>query len=109
MSEEQNYAIIETGGKQYRVSPGQKISVEKIKGEIGSEVSFSKVLLVGGSQISIGSPYVEGASVSAKILGVKKGRKIRIFKKKIKTGFSRRQGHRQSTSELLIESVKTSQ
>ena len=105
MNDEKKYAVIESGGKQYRVCAGQTILVEKLDGQVGDAVSLDKVLLVGGGPVVIGAPYVEGASVNAKITALKKERKIRIFKKKIKTGYTKRQGHRQQKTALLVESI----
>jgi large subunit ribosomal protein L21 len=105
MTEQNKYAIIETGGKQYRVSPGQRILVEKLAGTVGDAVSISTVLLIGGDGTAIGSPYVDGAAVQARIVGLKKDKKVRTFKKRIKTGYAKTQGHRQQKTELLIESI----
>ena len=106
MTEQDKYAIIETGGKQYRVSAGQKILVEKLPGAVGEEVSISKVLLLSGEGGAIGSPYIEGAAVTARIVGLKKDKKIRLYKKRIKTGYAKTQGHRQQKTELLIEGIR---
>jgi len=82
MNEENKYAVIESGGKQYRVCQGQKILVEKLDGQVGDEIEIAKVLLVGGESVQIGAPYIEGASVKAKILGLHKDKKIRILKRR---------------------------
>ena len=105
MNEENKYAVIESGGKQYRVSQGQRILVEKLDGQVGDEIQIAKVLLVGGESIQIGAPYLEGTSVKAKILGLRKDKKKKKKKKKIKTGYTKRQGHRQQKTELLVESI----
>ena len=111
--EEQKYAIIKAGGKQFQVVAGSKIFVEKIEGEIGSAVTLNDVLLVnpgssgGGSVdgIKVGTPLVSGASVSAKILRQDRAPKVMIFKKKIRKGYTKKQGHRQARTQLLIEAI----
>ena len=102
------YAVIKTGGKQYKVGEGDVIRVESIPGEIGDTVSLDDVLAVGeGEAIKVGTPRVEGASVVATVLRQDKARKIIIFKKKRRKGYSRKAGHRQQFSELRIEEVKS--
>lgn len=101
------YAIIETGGKQYRVAQGDSIRVEKLAHAEGDSVTFDKVLAVskeGG--LTIGTPYVEGAKVIAKVTGEGKGKKIRVFKYKAKKNYRRRQGHRQPFTQLVIEAIE---
>ena len=103
------FAIIETGGKQYLVSPKDKIQVEKLAVE-GDQVVFDKVLLVsdpstGSGQAKIGSPFVSGAKVIAKVLRQSRTRKLRIFKYKSKVRYRRRIGHRQEFTELEIQSI----
>lgn len=102
------YAIIETGGKQVRVAPGDKIRVEKLSGDKGSQVSFDRVLAVKPEQgdLKIGAPLVEGARVTAKVLGQHKARKILVFKYRNKTNYRRRYGHRQPYTELVIEAIE---
>lgn len=100
------FAVIETGGKQYIVSPKDKLKIEKLPGEAGSEVGFDKVLLVAeGSEIKLGKPAVAGSKVSAKILKQGRAKKIRIFKYKAKVRYRRRKGHRQDYTEVEIESI----
>jgi large subunit ribosomal protein L21 len=100
------YAIVETGGKQYRVSVGDKITVEKLDSEAGSEITLDKVLLVGGAAGSqIGAPYVSGASVTATVDAQGKGEKIVVFKYKPKKRYRRRIGHRQQLTELTITGI----
>ena len=100
------YAIIETGGKQYRVAVGDTIIVEKLDGDAGDEVTFEKVLLVGGEGAAkVGAPYVDGASVTASLDGQGKGDKIVVFKYKPKKRYRRRIGHRQFQSELTITAI----
>lgn len=98
------YAIIKTGGKQYRVSEGDTLRVEKLAQSEG-EVSFDEVLLVGGEETKIGAPRVKGASVSAKILSEGRRKKIIVFKKNRRKGYHKKQGHRQSFTELQITQI----
>ncbi len=102
------FAIVETGGKQYRVSPNEKIIVEKLIGEVGSKVVLDKVLLVKNDQgeISFGSPAVEGASIEAEIIKTFKGDKVIIFKKRRRQNSRRKNGHRQQHTQLKIISIK---
>ena len=104
------YAIIETGGKQYRVSPGQTIWVERLEAEPESEVQITAVLLVAGDdgKLAVGSPYVNGAHVAAKVLEHFRGPKIRVFKYKPKVNYRRRQGHRQPATRLEILAIAQS-
>ncbi|HEY8517812.1 MAG TPA: 50S ribosomal protein L21 [Candidatus Binatia bacterium] len=100
------YAIIRTGGKQYRVEPGDVIWVEALDGEVGSEITFPEVLLRSdGEQVTIGTPLVEGASVAARIIGQEKTRKILVFKKKRRKNYRRRHGHRQLTTGVQVLSI----
>ena len=100
------HAIIETGGKQYRVGEGDIVFIEKLPVEAGEEVTFDKVLAVmGDGTTAIGAPVVEGAKVTAKVVKNGKGKKIHIFKYKPKKGYRRRQGHRQPYTQVQIESV----
>ena len=105
-AEPKSYAIIETGGKQYRVSVGDRIIVEKLLADEGSDVSIDKVLLVGGvGDAKIGAPYLEGASVTASVKWQGKGEKIVVFKYKPKKRYRRRIGHRQPQTQLTITSI----
>jgi len=100
------YAIIETGGKQYKVSEGDVVFVEKLDVEEGSEYVFDKVLAVSaGDSVSFGTPYVEGASVKAKVLAHGKDKKIIVFKFKPKKNYRRKQGHRQPHTKVQIEKI----
>ncbi len=99
------YAIIETGGKQYKVAEGDVLFVEKLSAEEGSAVKFDKVLAVGGDKAAIGAPVVEGASVDAKVLANGKGKKIIVFKYKPKKGSKKKQGHRQPFTKVQIEKI----
>ena len=101
------YAIIETGGKQLKVEAGQEIFVEKLNVEPEETVVFDKVVFVGDATAKIGTPYVEGAKVTAKVIKQGKDKKIRIFKYKQKKGSTRRrQGHRQPYTKLVVESIE---
>ena len=99
------YAIIETGGKQYKVSEGDVVFIEKLAVEEGAAVKFDKVLVVGGENTVIGTPVVEGASVDAKVLAQGKGKKIIVFKYKPKKGSKTKQGHRQPFTKVQIEKI----
>lgn len=100
------YAVIETGGKQYRVQEGDTLFVEKISGEEGSNVSFDKVLLTSNDgDVKVGKPYVDGASVDANIVEHGKGKKIIVFKYKAKKDYRRKQGHRQPYTKIKIEKI----
>ncbi|GAI09003.1 unnamed protein product [marine sediment metagenome] len=96
-------AIIKTGGKQYKVAPGDKIKIEKIDKKEGSEITFKEVLLVEkNKKLEIGTPFVKGAKVVGKILSQGKGKKVIIFKYKPKTRYKKKAGHRQSFTEVEI-------
>ncbi len=100
------YAVIKTGGKQYRVRPGDMLVVEKLAGEAGAEVAFDQVLMVGeGEAVTVGAPLVEGAVVKATLVETRKGEKIKIFKKIRRQGYRRTRGHRQFESVLRVTSV----
>ncbi|MDP1921722.1 MAG: 50S ribosomal protein L21 [Myxococcales bacterium] len=99
------YAVIRTGGKQYRVAEGDVIRIEKIAGESGSDVKFDEVLMVGGSDSpKIGKPIVSGANVTGKIVRQTKARRVIHFRKE-KEGWTRMRGHRQSFTEIKITGV----
>ena len=100
------YAIIETGGKQYKVQNGDQIRVEKLDAEIGSTVVFDKVLAAGeGSDIKVGTPYLDGLTVEADVVESGKGDKVIIFKYKAKKDYRKKQGHRQPYTMVEITSV----
>lgn len=99
------YAVIRTGGKQYRVSEGQKLRVEKLSGTAGDKVTFQEVLFVGGDSPKIGQPLVKGASVAAEITGQDRGKKIVVFKFKRRKNYRRKNGHRQPYTELKITGI----
>ena len=87
------YAIIATGGKQYKVSEGDKIRVEKLGSDVGEKVVFDQVLLVGGSDVKVGAPTVNGASVEAEVVANAKAKKVIVYKYKRKTGYHNKNGH----------------
>ena len=102
------YAVIKTGGKQYRVSAGQSLRVEKLSAEAGSEVVISDVLMVGeGEAVTLGAPLVAGAAVKATVLSQGRGDKIRIFKMRRRKHYRKSQGHRQAYTEIRIDSIDT--
>ncbi len=101
------YAIIETGGKQLKVEAGQEIYVEKLNAEAGEEVVFDKVCLISDGEAKIGTPYVEGAKVTAKVEKQGKEKKVRIFMYHAKKGSTRhRQGHRQPYTKLTVTAIE---
>jgi large subunit ribosomal protein L21 len=100
------YAVIKTGGKQYRVKPGDMLVVEKLAGEAGAEVSFDQVLMLGeGADVTVGAPLVDGALVKATLVETRKGEKVKIFKKIRRQGYRRTRGHRQHESVLRVVSI----
>jgi large subunit ribosomal protein L21 len=102
------YAVVTTGGRQYRVSPGDRIDVEKLTGAVGDIVALTNVHLVGqGAEVTIGMPAVAGVRVEAQITAQKRGKKIIIFKHRRRKGYRRKQGHRQSLTSLQIMSIYT--
>ena len=102
------YTVIKTGGKQFKVDKGDVIKVEMISGEVGELVKFNDVLALGeGEEIKVGTPYVDGAEVVGKILRQAKNKKVIVFKKKKRKGYSRKAGHRQRFTEVLIEEIKS--
>lgn len=101
------FAIIETGGKQYNVSPGSRVKVEKLAGEPGSPLSFERVLLrAEGGEVRIGTPTVSGARVEGKIIEQGRTRKVIVFKYHSKTRYKKKKGHRQPFTEVEITSIK---
>ena len=101
------YAIIKTGGKQYRVQPGDVLRVEKLDGELGTELELTDVLMVGGDQTLIGTPNVKDAKVTVVVTNLQRGPKVIFFKKKRRQGYRRTGGHRQSYTELFVKSITT--
>jgi len=103
------YAMIETGGKQYKVSKGDTLAVEKLDAEEGAELVFDRVLLVstGEDAVTVGSPYVAGAKVTAKIVAQTKGEKVIVFKFKKRKNYRRKRGHRQLLTKVEILDITT--
>ncbi|MBW8072927.1 MAG: 50S ribosomal protein L21 [Ferrovum sp.] len=102
------YAVIKTGGKQYRVQSGEKLKVERIEAEVGSEVGLDQVLMVAdGETLHVGRPLVEGAKVAATVLSHGRHDKVRIFKMRRRKHYQKHQGHRQNYTELQIGSITT--
>jgi large subunit ribosomal protein L21 len=100
------YAVIKTGGKQYRVQAGDLLVVEKLDGDVGAQVAFNEVLLVGeGADVTVGAPLVDGAVVNATLIETRQGEKVKIFKKIRRQGYRRTKGHRQIESVLRVTSV----
>ncbi len=99
------YAIIETGGKQVKVQEGQEIYIEKLNAQVGETVSFDKVLFVGGDAVKVGAPFVEGATVTAKVEKEGRAKKILVYKYKAKKNYRRKQGHRQPYTKVVIEKI----
>ena len=100
------YAVIKTGGKQYRVAAGEKIKVEQIAADVGHEIVFDQVLAVGnGAELKVGTPLVSGATVTVTVLSQGKHDKVRIFKMRRRKHYQKRQGHRQLFTELQIGAI----
>jgi len=100
------YAVIKTGGKQYRVTSGDKLKVEKLTGDVGSEIVLDQVLAVGeGENLSLGSPLVSGASVKATVVAHGRGDKVHVFKMRRRKHYKKSQGHRQSYTEIRIDGI----
>jgi large subunit ribosomal protein L21 len=101
------YAVIRTGGKQYRVSEGDVVKVEKLPGEVGEKITLVDVLFVGGNgEVKIGTPLVTDAKVTGEIVGQVRAKKIIVFKKKRRKSYSRQQGHRQYQTALKITAIE---
>jgi len=99
------YAIIETGGKQYRVQPGETIYVERLSSNVGDTISLDQVLLVGGESVRVGTPLVANATVKGTVLEQGRDRKIRVFKFKRRKHYRRTRGHRQAYTAIRIETI----
>ena len=99
------YAIVQTGGKQYKVREGDTIRVEKLPVEDGQELTLDEVLMVVGDETKIGKPLVDGASVTTRVQRTAKGKKIIVFKYKAKKNYRKKTGHRQPFTELLVEKI----
>jgi len=100
------YAIIKTGGKQYKVTKGDVIRVEKLEVEAGKKIKLDEILMIGGDKPAVGSPFVKGASVEAEVVEQTRNKKIIIFKKKRRNSYRRKNGHRQPVSILKITDIK---
>ena len=98
------YAVIRTGGKQYRVAEGDVLRIEKIAGDVGAEVSFGEVLMLGGDAPKVGAPYLTGAKVVGKIVRHDKAKRVLHFRKE-KEGWTRARGHRQPFTEVKVTSI----
>ena len=103
------FAIVKTGGKQYRVGVGDQVTVERIAGDVGAEVALTEVLALGGESPKVGAPTVAGASVRAKIVQQPRGAKVIVFKKKRRKNYRRKHGHRQELTVLQIEGINRDQ
>ncbi|MBT9613632.1 MAG: 50S ribosomal protein L21 [Burkholderiales bacterium] len=99
------YAVVKTGGKQYRVSPGEKLKVEQIPADIGSEIVLEVLMVADGDIVTLGTPVVAGTSVKAKVLSHGRGKKVTIFKMRRRKHYQKHQGHRQNYTELEIQSI----
>ena len=100
------YAVVETGGKQYRVQAGDKLEVEKLEAEVGAKVELEKVLAVSdGNELTIGTPVLDGSKVTAKVVDQIRGPKVINFKKKRRKGYKRKVGHRQYLTVLQVEGI----
>jgi len=100
------YAVIKTGGKQYRVSPGEKLKVELLEADVGAAVKFAQILALGeGDSVKVGAPFVDGAAVNATVLSQGRGDKVHIFKMRRRKHYEKSQGHRQSFTEVRIDDI----
>jgi len=100
------YAVIQTGGKQYRVKSGEQVKIELLSAEVGATVSFDRVLMLGeGDGVKVGAPFVSGAAVKATVVAQGRGEKIRIFKMRRRKHYAKTQGHRQGFTEVRIDEI----
>jgi large subunit ribosomal protein L21 len=99
------YAVIRTGGKQYRVAEGDRLRVEKLPGDVGATLTFGEVLMLGGDKVSVGAPLVKGASVTATIVAQDRAKKVIVFKFRRRKNYRRKRGHRQPFTEIKITGV----
>ena len=100
------YAVVKTGGKQYRVSAGEKLKVEQIPADIGAKITLDQILMLGsGESVKVGAPLVAGATITATVLSQGRHDKIKIFKMRRRKHYQKHQGHRQNYTELLIEAI----
>jgi len=101
------YAVIKTGGKQYRVAAGEKIKVEQIPADVGAQIVLDQVMMVGsGEAVTIGTPTIAGAAVTATVISQGRADKVRIFKMRRRKHYQKRQGHRQNYTEIQIGEIK---
>ena len=106
MNNEKQFAVVESGGKQYTVSPGMTVSVDLMETEVGTSVKLDKVLLLkSGDKTKVGAPFVTGASVEGTVVGHEKQAKVLIFKKRRRKGYTKKQGHRQKMTEVLVQKI----
>ena len=99
------YAVVKTGGKQYKVAPGEKLKVETLPAEVGAQVVLDQVLLVGGDAVRVGAPTLSGVSVVATVVSHGRHDKIKIFKMRRRKHYQKHQGHRQNYTELRIDTI----
>jgi large subunit ribosomal protein L21 len=100
------YAVIKTGGKQYRVAPGEKLKIEQIPADIGSEIVLDQILMVAdGEAVTVGTPLVSGATVKATVVAHGRGEKVQIFKMRRRKHYQKHQGHRQNYTEIRIDGI----
>jgi large subunit ribosomal protein L21 len=100
------YAVVKTGGKQYKVAAGEKLKIEQIPADVGAQVTLDQVLMVGeGESVRVGQPTVAGASVVATVVAQGRGEKVKIFKMRRRKHYQKHQGHRQNYTELRIDSI----
>ena len=101
------YAVVKTGGKQYKVAPGEKLKIERIPADVGAEVTLDQVLMIvgEGDSVRLGQPVVAGAAVKATVVSQGRGERIKIFKMRRRKHYQKHQGHRQSYTELRIDSI----
>lgn len=99
------YAIVEIGGMQYRMEPGQKLLIPRLSKKEGAKLSFKKILLLSDDEVDVGTPVVENATVEAKILAHVRGAKIVVYKRKRRKGYQKRQGHRQDYTQIQVKKI----
>jgi large subunit ribosomal protein L21 len=99
------YAVIKTGGKQYRVTEGDRLRIEKLPGDVGSAITFDEVLMLGGDKVAVGKPLVAGAKVMATIVAQDRAKKVIVFKFRRRKNYRRKRGHRQPFTEIKITGV----
>jgi len=102
------YAVIKTGGKQYKVAPGERVKIERVAADVGQTIVIDRVLAIGsGESLLVGTPWIAGASVNAKVLAQGRHAKVRIFKMRRRKHYQKHQGHRQDFTEIEIDTVKS--